>query len=215
MVSNYYQQQIAVGTKFQLENKSWAGLDTIKYQKQIKDLVKKYNAKTLLDYGCGKGEQYRQLLPYHNSDKDQTFDQWLGVKVYCYDPCVAEYSYLPPAGTKFDGVICSQVLGTIPDDDLPWVAKTLESYTKDFCFISLNYQRPPKEKKLMFDPKFYRAKRTREFFKAQFKDWQQNNLFWWWRDRSYYPEWAADQLSGSWTDIPAQQQEKYQFVEFI
>lgn len=215
MVSSYYSQQVEVGTKFQAENKSWAGLDTVKYQKQIKDLVTRYNAKTLLDYGCGKGEQYRQLLPYESEQKRQTFDDWLGVTVYCYDPCVPEYSQLPPVGTRFDGVICSQVLGTIPDDDLPWVAKTLESYTKDFCFISLNYQRPPKGKKLMFDPEFYRAKRTREYFKSHFVNWQQGDLFWWWKDREHYSDWAEDQLTGKWKDVPNQWVGKYQWVESI
>jgi len=215
VVSSYYEQQVAVGAKFQAENKTWAGLDIIKYQKHIRDLVKRYNAKTILDYGCGKGEQYRQLLPYESEDKRQTFDDWLGVKVYCYDPCVPEYSQLPPEGTKFDGVICSQVLGTIPDADLPWVAKKLESYTKDFCFISLNYQRPPKAKKLIFDPKFYQANRTREYFRSHFKDWKQGDLFWWWKDRDHYTEWADDQLLGKWLDLPAHWTGKYQYVESI
>lgn len=215
MVSEYYQQQVEVGTRFQAENKTWAGLDTVKYQKQIRDLVVRYNAKTILDYGCGKGEQYQQLLPYESQDKLQTLDQWLGVQVYCYDPCVPEYNKLPPKGTKFDGVICSQVLGTIPDADLPWVAKTLESYTKDFCFISLNYQRPPKAKKLMFNTAFYQHKRTREYFRSHFTDWSQGNLFWWWKDRDYYDNWVNDQLLGAWTDLPASWGGKYQYVESI
>lgn len=215
MVSSYYEQQVAVGAKFQAENKSWAGLDTVKYQKQIKDLVTRYNAKTILDYGCGKGEQYRQALPYESEDNLQTLDQWLGVTVYCYDPCVPEYSQLPPEGTKFDGVICSQVLGTIPDADLAWVAKTMESYAKDFCFISLNYQRPPKGKKIMYDPEFYSSNRTREFFKSYFTNWQGSDLFWWWKDREHYADWINDQLSGTWKDIPNQWVGKYQYVESI
>jgi hypothetical protein len=215
MVSSYYEQQVAVGSKFQAENKSWAGLDTVKYQKQIKDLVQHYGAKTILDYGCGKGEQYRQALPYESETNLQTLDEWLGVTVYCYDPCVPEYSQLPPAGTKFDGVICSQVLGTIPDADLAWVSQKLESYTKDFCFISLNYQRPPKGKKIMYDPEFYSANRTREFFKSYFTHWQGSDLFWWWKDREHYADWINDQLSGAWKDIPDRWVGKYQYVESI
>lgn len=215
MTGNYYNKSVEIGTKFQAENKNWAGLDTVKYQKQIRDLVKRYNAKTILDYGCGKGEQYRQPLPYESEEQWQTFDDWLGVTVYCYDPCIPEYSQLPPEGTKFDGVICSQVLGFIPDDDLSWVAKRLESYTKDFCFVSLNYQRPPKSKKLMYDPEFSTSKRTREFFKSHFADWQQGDLFWWWKDREHYNSWIDDQLTGNWKDLPDRWVGKYQYTEFI
>ena len=92
MKSNYYDKSVELGTEFQKNNsKNWAGYDTVKYQKQIKDLVVKYNAKTILDYGCGKGLQYTELLPYALSDEEPeltTFDKWLGVTFYKYDPCI-------------------------------------------------------------------------------------------------------------------------------
>jgi SAM-dependent methyltransferase len=215
MISDYYTKSVELGTAFQKENKNWAGLDVVKYQKQIQDLVNRYQARTILDYGCGKGEQYRQALPYESEQQLQTFDQWLGVKVYCYDPCVPEYSVPPPPGTKFDGVICSQVLQTIPDADLPWVAQQLESYTGKFCFVSLNFQRPAKSKKRIYDPAYYAQPRTRQFFRSFFSDWSSGDLFWWWKDRAHYLEWADDQLSNRWHDLPDHWEGKYQYVETI
>jgi hypothetical protein len=54
-MSPYYLESVEVGRRFQQQNKSWAGYDVVKYQKKIRDLVNRYNARTILDYGCGKG----------------------------------------------------------------------------------------------------------------------------------------------------------------
>lgn len=215
MKSSYYDTSVKLGTQFQLENKNWNGFDVVKYQKQIKDLVVKYNAKTILDYGCGKGLQYSESLPYGSKDNWKTFDQWLGVTVYKYDPCIEEFKNPPPKDLKFDGVICTQVLNNIPDNDLYWVAKELESYTDKFCFISVNFQRSSKQKKILYDLEYYQLQRTREFFKSFFKDWKNNNLFWWWKDREHYDGWVEDQLNGTWKDIPETWTGKYEYVESI
>jgi len=219
MKSNYYDQSVGLGAEFQKANPSiWAGYDVVKYQKQIKNLVVKYDAKTILDYGCGKGLQYTEPLPYALGDEEPnwtTFDKWLGGEVYKYDPCVEGLDIPPPEGMKFDGVICSQVLQTIPDTDLPWVAEKLNSHTGKFCFISLNYQRPAKDKKFMYDPEQFKEPRTREFFKKFFVNWTNGNLFWWWKDRMHYEDWVEDQLSGKWKDIPDTWEGKYSFVEAI
>ena len=63
-MSPYYEESVKLGTEFQRNNKNWAGYDVVKYQKLIKDLVVRYDAKTILDYGCGKGLQYKEKLPY-------------------------------------------------------------------------------------------------------------------------------------------------------
>ena len=138
-MSPYYLESVQQGAEFQKNNKSWAGYDVVKYQTKIKDLVVRYRAKTILDYGCGKGLQYKEPLPYASEDNWQTFDEYLGVTVYKYDPCVPEHFMLPPVGTKFDGVICTQVLNSIPDDDMLWVRDLLEGYATKFCFVGLNF----------------------------------------------------------------------------
>jgi hypothetical protein len=220
MVSSYYEESVRIGTEFQEQNKSWAGYDVVKYQKCIKDLVDRYGAKTILDYGCGKGLQYKEKLPYGGgagqelpTEQWQTFDEYLGVKVYCYDPCVAGFEQLPPPGTKFDGVICTQVLNSIPDDDMTWVRERLESYATKFCFIGVNFQREAKGKKSMYDPVHFREPRTREFFRSRYQNWSGSDLFWWWKDRPYYEAWANEQLLGEWKDIPDSFSGKYEYIE--
>lgn len=215
MKSQYYEQSVQEGIKFQKENKSWAGYDVVKYQKQIKDLVVRYNAKTILDYGCGKGLQYVDKLPYEENAPWQTLDEWLGVEVYKYDPCVEGFQIPPPPGTKFDGVIVSQVLHTIPDLDMSWVREELESYTEKFCLITLNFQKQAKGKKFIYEPEYFKEPRTREFFKKHYQNWQSGNLHWWFKDRMHYDTWIDDQLTGNWTDVPTTWSGKYQFVESI
>ena len=213
MTSEYYQKSVELGTKFQEDNKSWAGYDVVKYQKKIKDLVDRYGAKTILDYGCGKGLQYKDKLPYGENNQLMTFDEFLGVTVYAYDPCVAGLDTPPPEGTKFDGVICTQVLNSIPDDDLDWVCERLMSYADKFCFIGLNFQRRAKGKKQMYDPVYFQQERTREFFRKKFAHWTGSDLFWWWKDRPYYEQWAEDQLNGTWNDLPSDWIGKYEYLE--
>ena len=111
-VSPYYKESVKLGSQFQEENKSWTGYDVVKYQKKIYDLVKRYNAKTILDYGCGKGLQYTEPLPYGAElgielpeNQWQTFDQYLGVKVFKYDPCVKGLRRRPPKNKKFPLII--------------------------------------------------------------------------------------------------------------
>jgi len=212
-MSPYYLESVRQGTEFQQNNKSWAGYDVVKYQKKIKDLVDRYRATTILDYGCGKGMQYKEPLPYASEDNWQTFNEYLGVTVYKYDPCVPEHSTLPPVGTKFDGVICTQVLNSIPDDDMPWVRDLLEGYATKFCFVGLNFQREAKGKKTMYDPEYFKQPRTREFFRSCFTDWKGSDLFWWWKDRLHYPEWVDDQLNSTWKDVPDTFESKYKYVE--
>jgi len=212
-MSPYYLESVRQGTEFQQNNKSWAGYDVVKYQMKIKDLVNRYRATTILDYGCGKGMQYKEPLPYASEDNWQTFNEYLGITVYKYDPCVPEHSTLPPVGTKFDGVICTQVLNSIPDDDMPWVRDLLEGYATKFCFVGLNFQREAKGKKTMYDPEYFKLPRTREFFRSCFTDWKGSDLFWWWKDRLHYPAWIDDQLNGTWMDVPDTFEGKYQYIE--
>ena len=219
-VSSYYKKSVKLGTQFQEENKSWAGYDVIKYQKKIKDLVVRYGAKTILDYGCGKGLQYTEPLPYGAEpgtelpmDQWQTFDQYLGVKVFKYDPCVKGLNRKPPKNKKFDGVICTQVLNSVPDNDMSWVRDILEQHARKFCFIGLNFQRQAKDKKTMYNPEYFCEPRTREFFKKYYTDWSGSDLFWWFKDRPYYPTWMDEQLAGTWQDVPETFVGKYEFVE--
>ena len=61
--SQQYYDAVANGTHFQETESAWAGADSKNYIEQIQCLRKHHRAKTLLDYGCGKGEQYTLKSP--------------------------------------------------------------------------------------------------------------------------------------------------------
>ena len=192
MPSRYYQQSVEIGKQFQANNSSWSGSDCKNYHNQIRVLMDKYTAKSVLDYGCGKGHQYQDLVPYGLSNdqitEPMTFQTRINAKsVYKYDPCVAGFE-VEPVGQKFDAVICTQVLGAIPDVDMPWLRDCLMNYATKFVFIGLHsVDKPPKSKKRMYDANHINYNRTVEWYEQQFDGWSGPGLYWWFRDMDVEP----------------------------
>lgn len=108
---------------------------------EIKKIITLLGVQSILDYGCGKGRQYLWI----NDDGETLEEQW-GVTVTKYDPGVPEFE-ADPVG-KFDLVICTHVLGCIPEQDLPWVIERIFGYANKAVYIaeSINDE-PPKAKK--------------------------------------------------------------------
>ena len=104
----------------------------------IKRLIKLTGASTLLDYGCGKGQQY---LPRRTADPDEGIEypdiqSYWGVKtIQRYDPAYQPFTQLP-AG-KFEGVICTDVLEHCPEEDIPWILGELFGYATRFVFANV------------------------------------------------------------------------------
>lgn len=95
----------------------------------IKEIIDRLGCKTVLDYGCGKGQQYEWVIP----STGQTIEQFWGVTVTKYDPAYPPFAN-EPEGT-FDLVICNQVLGQIPVTDIPWVVDRLYSLATKALYV--------------------------------------------------------------------------------
>lgn len=91
----------------------------------ITALVRTTSSKTLLDYGCGKGQQYISA---------NLATEW-GCRPYLYDPAIVHLSRKPKG--KFDGVICTDVLEHIPEEELLDVLRELFNYARKFAFFSI------------------------------------------------------------------------------
>jgi hypothetical protein len=91
----------------------------------IARLVKKSGAKTLLDYGSGNGNQYHV---------DKLHEAW-GVLPTLYDPAVQGIDAKPEG--QFDGVLCTDVLEHIPEDELDTVIADLAGYATQWAFIAV------------------------------------------------------------------------------
>ncbi len=98
----------------------------------IAGLIKATGAETLLDYGSGKAKFY---APYPGDVPESRFKslkEWGDVKVTCYDPGYEPYS--GPIEPKYDGVICTDVLEHIPEEDIPWVLDKLFAHANKFVY---------------------------------------------------------------------------------
>ncbi len=176
MYSDEYYDSVKRCADFHKNNKTWSGKATFQYANEIKDLVVKHNAKTLLDYGCGKAKHYDPES--HIKIEDQTFDKWLGIdSVFKYDPCVENLDILPPEGSKFDAVIAIQSLTAVPDKDIDKVIEYLMSITGKFCFIgNSNPELGTKSNKVVANQDFFTEDRTPEWWQEKFKHWQGSEI---------------------------------------
>lgn len=101
------------------------GLSTLAHKDQIALLIKQTRSSSLLDYGSGKGLQYKKVK----------LDQYWGVDVDCYDPFYEPYNIIPDK--KYDGVICVEVLEHVPEEELSLVLTNIFSKAINFAFFTV------------------------------------------------------------------------------
>lgn len=179
MYSKAYYDVIENVKKFHLQNKVYSGGGTLAYADDIKQLCEKHHAKSLLDYGCGKGLQYVQGSIISFGNNNESFDKFLGIdSVYKFDPGVDEFEIPPPEGSKFDAVIAIQSLNGVPDIDFPTVVKEIMSMTNKFCFIGISLRKGKTKKGSsdLPDPNFLANRLDPIWWHDQFKNWRGSEI---------------------------------------
>ena len=116
---------------------TFPGASLLPHVGRIKGLIEGAGAKTVLDYGAGKGLQYRprQLLVDGRHVADSVAEYWEVDEVRCYDPGFAAHSELPRE--PFDGVVCTDVLEHCPEGDLPWILDEILSFARKFVYLNV------------------------------------------------------------------------------
>jgi hypothetical protein len=104
---------------------------------RIKRLIDASEARTILDYGSGKGRQYEPKPVRDGSGQEWPgiMDFWGVDEIVCYDPSYAPFSALPE-GT-FDGVISTDVLEHCPEEDVPWIVEEMFGFAERFLFANV------------------------------------------------------------------------------
>ncbi len=116
---------------------SFQGEQLLKFIGPIKRLTKSHGAKTILDYGAGKGAQYSDAVTVTDQESGVKFQgvrEYWGVDVIdCYEPA---FENLPPQ-KKYDGVISTDVLEHCYIADVPWIVEEMFAFAKKFVFANI------------------------------------------------------------------------------
>jgi len=117
--------------------RTYAGLNCLPQADHIRALVLRMGARTLLDYGSGKGRQYeqREVRGYDGNTYPNLQTYWGVDSITCYDPAYVQFSTLPQR--TFDGVISTDVLEHCPEEDLPWIIDEIFSLARVFVFANV------------------------------------------------------------------------------
>ncbi len=117
--------------------KLFVGNSTLRWLPTIRTLANRVGAKTMLDYGAGKGAiySYRDFqLP--SKERAQSVQQYLGLDaVTCFDPAVPAHDTLSDG--KFDLVICVDVLEHCPAEDMPWIVNEIFEKARRAVFANI------------------------------------------------------------------------------
>jgi 2-polyprenyl-3-methyl-5-hydroxy-6-metoxy-1,4-benzoquinol methylase len=103
------------------ENNAFSGMTIARFADPITKILRQYGCKSVLDYGCAKGQAYETNEALMKMRKDECM-------VTLYDPGVPEYAAKP--ATPFDAVVCVDVVEHVPEDELDAVLKELFHYAE-------------------------------------------------------------------------------------
>jgi len=84
------------------------------------------------DYGSVKAQTYAHYPGEAADSRFKSRPEWDGVKVTCYDPGYTPFS--GPLEPAYDGVICTDVLEHITEEDIPWVLDKLFRHARQFVY---------------------------------------------------------------------------------
>jgi hypothetical protein len=133
LLEQYQKMHVASSTKPKRgKRKLFRGQSLDRHVETIGQLVRRTGAKTILDYGSGKATRYQDSPDHEPGSRHKVMREWEGAEVVCYDP-----GYEPFAGDysgRYDGVISTDVLEHIPEEDVPWVIDELFSHSSKFVY---------------------------------------------------------------------------------
>jgi len=103
------------------------GLSMLAYADQIGELIKATGSTTILDWGCGAGDQYRKPHEVHK--------RWGVEKPTLFDPHFKKISGKPRKAHH--GVICTDVLEHVKEGKVDELIANLFKYAERFVFATV------------------------------------------------------------------------------
>lgn len=127
-----------------LDSKTYSGRFLRPHAQAVKGLIERHGATSILDYGCGKGDQYQWVGEgkVGGVPAGMTLEQFWGVPVHKYDPAWPPLAKPEPEEIvakhgRFGVTLVTHVLGSIPIFDLTrWVFPRLAELTSGAIYIA-------------------------------------------------------------------------------
>lgn len=117
-----YRKMAEAGSQFH-------GTSILQHRDSIRKLARQVDARSLLDWGAGRGDAYSSPHKLHHQLGISRKDVWL------YDPSFAKHDRKPTG--KYDLVLCSDVLEHVPEPDVDAFVATLFSHAKKAVWASV------------------------------------------------------------------------------
>ncbi len=115
-------------------DRTFAGRSLSEHIEPVARLARETGARTILDYGSGKAGLYRDSPEHEPGSRYKVMDGWDGITVTCYDPGFQPFA--APYEAAYDGVITTDVLEHIPEEDLAWVLDEIFAHARQFVYLS-------------------------------------------------------------------------------
>ena len=130
---NLYKKLHVKGTKFCYAKNIFDGKSLKFFFQPIKQVIDLTKSNSLIDFGCGKAKYYFNKIKINNIYYKNIADFWKIQKYFLYDPGVKSFSKYP--NEKADGVICTDVVEHIPEQDVIKFIDEIFRFANKFIFI--------------------------------------------------------------------------------
>lgn len=142
MSSKAYDTALEEATKHHASSKTYSGRFLRPHKPFLMGLIAEHGITSALDYGCGKGEQYRWIDPADGKTLEESF----GFEVRKFDPAWPPYAAKPADDERFDLVMCTHVLTAIPVEDLrAWFLEEVIGYGTKVVYFAEKIGLPKKK----------------------------------------------------------------------
>jgi len=141
MLGDLYREMHEKGTRDAGAGKSGAntfpGGSLLQHIATVEKLARHTGARSILDYGSGKGVLYQQEnLKLPDGRAIPSVKAFWGVDdIRLYDPGVEEHAARPQG--RFDGLVSTDVLEHIPEEDIDWVLGECFAFARKFVYMNI------------------------------------------------------------------------------
>ena len=117
---------------------TFSGRGILRHVTSIQKLSNVTGSSSILDFGSGKGEQYVEDLRSRSGDviSNSLHAYWGVGSITCYDPAVnADTTALL---ARYDGVVATNVLDHLPEEDMQWIVELLFEKANKFVYANMS-----------------------------------------------------------------------------